>query len=90
MSDWIIGVCSSGAEGVILYRFRGTTDEVKQKIVEMILQDKANDKENWEWGYDDVDSIQDICNSHEFYGVGCYSDYHIDYAAKEFSMIEFA
>ena len=92
MQDWIIGVCSSGEDGVVLYRFRGTTDEVKEKLYSLVKEDRENDPENWDFGCESSDDIRDESGGlgHEFYGFGSYSDYHIDYTAKEFSHVEFA
>ena len=92
MQDWIIGVCSSGADGVALYRFRGSAKEAREKLFSLIKEDREKDPENWEFG---CESVEDICDmsgglGHEFYGYGSYCDYHIDYTAKEFAHVEFA
>lgn len=88
--DWIIGVCCSGADGVELFRFYGSKDDVKQMLLSLINNDRNNDEECWDFGCESLDDIvsQDNGRGYEFYGYGCYYDYHIDYSAKEFSQIE--
>ena len=88
--DWIIGICSSGADGVKIYMFRGTKEEVKEKLLTLITEDKNNDEDNWDFGCESIDDIRDEYNGlgYEFYGYGCYHDYHIDYTAKEFSHVD--
>ena len=88
--DWIIGVCSSGSDGVKLYRFYGSKDEVKQKMLSMINEDRHNNEDLWDFGCESVDDIADEYNGtgYEFYGYSCYADYHIDYTAKEFAHID--
>lgn len=88
--DWIIGICSSGTDGVKLLRFVGTKEEIKTKLMQLILEDKANDEENWDFGCESANDIRDEYNGlgYEFYGYGCYHDYHIDYTAKEFAHID--
>ena len=87
--DWIIGICSSGADGVDLYRFRGSKNDVKKKLLSLINEDRANDEECWDYG---CESLDDICINdnglgYELSGYGCYADYHIEYTAKEFTHV---
>ena len=87
--DWIVGICSSGADGVKLFRFYGSKDEMKQKLLSLINEDKENDPECWDYGTECVDEIEAEDNGleYELYGYGCYTDYHIDYTAKEFAHV---
>lgn len=87
---WIIGICSSGSDGVKLLSFVGTKEEIKTKLMQLILEDKVNDEENWDFGCESANDIRDECNGlgYEFYGYGCYHDYHIDYTAKEFAHVD--
>lgn len=89
--DWIIGVCNTDADGVTLYRFRGTIEETKEKLVSLVSGDRENDEENWDYGTEDVDEVQVNDNGlgYDLYAYGCYSDYHIDYSAKELAHVEF-
>lgn len=88
--DWIIGICSSGADGVCLFRFRGSKEELKNKLIAFIKEDRAKDEDNWDFGCETADDIRDESTGtgYEFYGYGCYHDYHIDYTAKEISHVE--
>lgn len=89
MNDWMIGVCSSEVDGVYLYRFYGTREEVKIKLSEMVLADKKADEPNWEYGTEFPADVEGF-GTNEMYAYGCYSDYHIDYTAKLFAVIEHA
>lgn len=89
--DWIIGISCSETDGVVLYRFYGNKEEVKEKLLSLIKEDKDNDVENWDYGCESVDDITDETDIFglSFYGYGCYEDYHIDYTAKRFSSLGF-
>lgn len=89
ISTWIIAMASSDDDGMRILRFLGTADDVKEKLVSIILWDKNKDEENWLIGSDNVWDIQDISAGFqkEFYGFGTYSDYFVRYIAKELSSI---
>ena len=89
--DWIIGICSSGAGGVRFLRFRGTTEEAKQKLCSLVQEDRSNDIENWDYGTEEPEDVQvqDGGLGYDLYAYGCYSDYHIDYSAKEWAHVDF-
>lgn len=88
--DWIIGVCCTECDGVSIYKFRGTIQETKEKILSMIKEDIECDKENYAHGSENITDIHAVDNGlgYELYGYGCYENYHIDYTAKEVSHIE--
>lgn len=85
MTDWIIAVANSAIDEPVIYRFFGNEDEVKEKLLELLNNDKKNDVDMFEYGTESVDKVEGIdfyLNAHaEYY------DYHIDYAAKEFCRI---
>lgn len=85
--DWIIGVHSSGADGINMYRFYGTVEETKAKLLELVNEDKGNDSENWEHGTETVADVQKFCH-YQLYGYGQYADYHVDYTAVKFAHID--
>lgn len=89
--DWIIGICSTRSNGVKIFRFRGSIEEMKQKILSLILEDKTADDEDWIYGCEEIDEIkaQDNGLGYELYGYGSYRDYEIHYTAKEFAHIDF-
>ena len=95
--DWIIGICCSASDGVNLWKFSGTKDEVKAKLFSLIEEDRENDFETWEHGTESIDeiaernTIREIVEGNcvpELYGYGSYYDYHIDYSAKVIDHIE--
>lgn len=88
--NWVIASCDTSADGVNIYRFRGTVQEVKEKIVSMVMGDAEDDMENYEYGTEAADRVQFVGGEMvlEFYGYGCYSDYHIDYTAREVRSIQ--
>ena len=89
--DWIIGICNTGADGVVILRFRGSINEMKEKLLSFIKEDRENDNECWDYGCEEIDDIWAVDNGlgYELYGYASYLDYHIDYTAKEFSHIDF-
>ena len=38
--NWIIAICSSEASGVKLLKFTGTLNDVKEKLLSLIISDK--------------------------------------------------
>lgn len=77
--EYIIGISSSEADGIISYRVSGTRQQVKKHLVTLVKSDKSNDKEAWDYGtttMKDLDEEQEIIS-----GYGVYDDYHIDYTA---------
>ena len=39
-TDWIITVSSSEADGTVVYRFFGSVDDVKKKIMKLAAEDR--------------------------------------------------
>lgn len=78
-SDWIIAVANTAADGISVYRFRGTADKVKAKLAELAKNDMENDPDN-------------ICNvcGREFSAYIEFSDYHITYQAIQWCQVDFA
>lgn len=91
MYSWIIGICSSEADGVSLRRFSGSKEEVKEKLASLVTSDIANDTENWNYGSETSKEIMDVSNGlgYEYYGYGVYNNYHIEYTAVEFSHVAY-
>lgn len=77
-SDWIIAVANTAADGISVYRFRGTADKVRAKLAELAKRDMENDPDN-------------ICNSYgrEFSAYIEFSDYHITYQAIQWCQVDF-
>lgn len=85
--DWIIAIANSAVNGVIICRFRGTDDEVKEKLLELLNQDKENDEEAFDYGTEDIESIDITGKEYNAYAI--YSEYHIDYTAKCWCDVDF-
>ena len=79
--QWIIGICNTACDGVILLSFYGTEKEIKTKLVNNVQSDRSND-DSYEYGTETVDEVEVRENEAVLYAYGCYSDYHIDYSAK--------
>ena len=56
--DWIVGICNTEADGVRIFRFRGTIEEMKEELVSLIKEDRNNDEENWSYGCDEINDIR--------------------------------
>ena len=87
--NWIIGISNSEKDGVKLFKFFGSIEEVKEKLVSLVIEDRKEDEGNWEYGSETIEDIEDKTYKHgyEFYGYGSYNSYHIDYTAKEISNV---
>ena len=87
---WIIGISNPEVDGVRLYNYEGTVEQIKNRLISFIKEDRKNDKENWEFGSETVAEISDESNGEKtcFYGYGSYSYYNIDYTAERLSNIE--
>ena len=83
---WIIGKCCSAEDGVSFYKFTGTKTETKQKIVDMVLHDKENNIDEYDYGSESIDDITEYLD-YQLEGTGVYSDYHIDYSAEPLERI---
>lgn len=87
MEDWIITIANTAVDGTIINRFRGSETEVKEKLLELLNNDKKNDDEMFDYGTDSVDEVEDTGTELNAYAT--YNDYHIDYTAKRFCEIDF-
>lgn len=87
---WIIAKCNTDGDGIDVYRFHGTVQQTKEKLLSMIKEDIAEDSESYCHGNENVEDIKYVGNGmgYEFYGYGCYDNYHIDYTAKEVNYIQ--
>lgn len=87
--DWIISVVASDTDGVVaLYRFRGTSEQMKDKIIQLSRQDRENDPEGYVRGCDCRDDIKGFNSDQELRANAVYKYYNIEYMAKDFSSIE--
>lgn len=79
ITDWIVTISSSEADGIVLNRFHGTKNEVKSLLMDMINHDKSNDEDSFDYATEDIADIED--DGKELNAYATYSDYHIDYTA---------
>ena len=96
--NWIVAVCNTSGEGVDVFKFRGNKQEMKERLVSLIKEDRENANwDTWEHGTESTDeiversTIKEIVEGNcvpELYGYGCYYDYHIDYTAIEINHIK--
>ena len=80
---WIIGVHNSEYDGVEFYKFRGTVDQVKRKLIDMIQEDKKDQEDIYEGGYDCMEDIEHTDGDKELFGCACYIDHHVDFTARK-------
>lgn len=87
---WIIGISNSEADGVRLYNYEGTVEQIKNRLISLIKEDRENDKSGWDYGSENENEISDESDSDKkvFSGFGCYSEYHINYTAEMLTEIE--
>lgn len=85
---WIIGIANSESERVVIQQVLGTVGEVKNHLVKLIKEDKKNDEENYDFGTDNVDDIEeyyvdnnDLNKIYQLEGFATYHEYHINYTA---------
>lgn len=85
---WIIGIANSESERVVIQQVLGTVGEVKNHLVKLIKEDKKNDEENYDFGTDEVDDIEeyyvdnnDLNKIYQLEGFATYHEYHINYTA---------
>lgn len=87
---WIIGISNSEADGVSLYNYEGTVEQIKNRLISLIKEDRENDKSGWDYGSENENEISDESDGDKkvFSGFGCYSEYHINYTAEMLTEIE--
>lgn len=87
LTKWIIAIGNTEADGVRMLYTIGSVDQIKRALVELALEDKANDGDSFTYGTDDVSNVAetvDVKTSEvtELNAYNVFSDYHIDYTAK--------
>ena len=86
---WIIGIANSESERVVIQQVLGTVGKVKNHLVKLIKEDKKNDEENYDFGTDDVDDIEeyyvDNNDYHEVYRFNPFDDLNKIYQLEGFA-----
>lgn len=85
MKNWIIGIGGSNTDDVETYRVTGTEEQVKRHLIDVIDRDRqtveSETGEDWEYGTEDINGLQDFANHTKFYGNAVFADSHRDYTA---------
>jgi len=87
VKDWIIGVGGSELDNVIVYKFTGTTDDAKQKLIDMVNSDREHDLDDWDFGNESVADVATFAGG-KLYAYGCWRSYHIDYTATPIDTVK--
>ena len=86
--EWIIGLGGSELDDVIVYKFTGTTEDAKQKLIDLINKERENhDPDDWEFGCDSVEDVA-TCSGGKLYAYGCWRNFHTDYTATPLDIVE--
>lgn len=80
--NWLIGAGGSEMDGVSMERVFGTESQVRQYLFSMVQDNRESNPDCWEYGTESEDEIQTQYDG-SLYAYGCYSDYHVDYAARK-------
>lgn len=78
--NWIIGICNTAADGVVLRRAYGTKEQIKELLVKYVNEDRIEDEDCWDYGCESVEEIEETSNG-ELSAYATYCNYHIDYTA---------
>lgn len=88
ITDWLIGISNTDADGVTMYRFRGTRKDVKELLVKLAAQDREKDPDGYDHGTELVEHVQED-GPHKYQAYTVFADLHIDYTAQEFCDISY-
>ena len=84
-NTWIIGIGGSDMDDVKTYLVSGTEEQVKQHLVNLILEDRktieTESGESFEYGSESIEEIDTFGGHTHFYGSAVYSESHRDYSA---------
>ena len=78
--NWIIGIGGSDYDDVLMYRVRGTYDDVKKYLWDMILSDREY-KTDFDFGTESINDIRCLDDCY-MYGFNCFENYHNDFVAR--------
>jgi hypothetical protein len=78
---WLIGISGTDMDDVMIHKFRGTLEEVKQHLVSLVRRDRFRHNDIWEHGTLITEDIRVIENTNRLYAYGSYSSFHNDYTA---------
>ena len=87
IDDYIIAIANTEVDSSIIKRFRGSKCETKDVLLALLNEGKGNDPENFEYGTETVEDIED--DGIGLYAYATYNYYHIDYTAIPFCNVDF-
>ena len=79
--NWIVSVCNTEADGVWITRVKGTKRQVKKYMLKLAAEDEAECEDEYEYGPETVDDVEESNDGKELNAYATYSTYHIDYTA---------
>jgi len=77
---YIIGIGGTEIDCVVISRVRGTVQQVKEHLMELVMEDRKRDEDDFDFGTNGVNEIE-MMQSGEMNAYNCFYDYHIDYSA---------
>ena len=77
---YLVGVCSSETNGIIMNRVQGTEDRVKQHLVNLVRANIDNRSEDFESGSTTVNDIT-VEDNGTLQGYANFHDFHMDFTA---------
>ena len=78
--NYIIGIGGTEIDCVVISRVYGTEKQVKEHLLQLVMEDRKEDEDRFDMGTDTIDEIE-VMDSGEMNAYNCFSDYHIDYTA---------
>ncbi len=89
-TNWIIGIGNSAADDVKIETVYGTKRQVKNYLLNLAKEDRANDLEAWDYGTEKLSEVEELkilrnpingVMNTGFCAYNCFAGYHIDYTA---------
>jgi hypothetical protein len=78
---WLIGISGTDMDDVMIHKFCGTLEEVKEHLVSLVRRDRINGYDIWEDGSLTPSDITVMGDTGRLYAYGSYVDHHNDYTA---------
>lgn len=88
ITDWLIGISNTDADGVTMYRFRGTRKDVKELLAKLAAQDREKDPDGYDHGTELIEHVQED-GPYKYQAYTVFADSHIDYTAQEICDVRF-
>ena len=93
LTKWIIAIGNTEADGVRMLYAIGSVDQIKRALVELVMEDKSNDEESFDYGTEDISNVDETVDSktNEVTVLNAYnvfSDYNIDYTAQRLDSMQ--